>query len=134
MTNTTVDAYAKLVAIPKASLVATSPSLGTVSQWTKITDSYGSPHPALNLDGSANGREWFVYSSNNFYSDLRYRTITWSNGTPSSSATTTLSTPAFGGKPQNAPALGTNSSLLINVGDMRVQMAIIRNNQFMDGA
>ena len=41
---------AKIAATGKASLIAPSPSLGTVTQWDNITDMYSTPQPAHNHD------------------------------------------------------------------------------------
>ena len=120
--------YVKCVATPKAPLIAASPSLGAVTQWSNITDAYGTPQPALNLDGSGNGLAWFLYSSNYTYSNLCYRTISWNGSTPTISSTITLTTSAFDQPPQ-ALAKGTDSTLPIDTGDMRIMMAVLRNNR-----
>ncbi|MCI0639481.1 MAG: GEVED domain-containing protein, partial [Gemmataceae bacterium] len=123
------DVYAKIVATPIAPLLASTPSLGTVTQFSNIDDMYSSPQPAYNFDDiGGSDRAWFVSSSNNFLSDIRYRTITWSGGVPSISATSTLSTAAFGDMTNlDAPAQGSTTN--VDTGDQRLQMAVIRNNR-----
>ena len=127
--------YSKLATTPLTPLVAVAPSIGAVTQQTGITDMYSTPQPALNLDNTAGDRAWFVASDPFNYSDgvssfrqsITYRTVTWSGTTPMfSAATGTLITPRFSVDFPEAPALGGS---LINTGDHRLQMAIIRNNQ-----
>ena len=122
----------KLLVVPKASLIAASPSIGAITQFSPVTGAFGTPQPALNLDGTGGGRAYFVYSSNANFGNLRYRTVTWSGTTPTlfpavGATATQLTTPAFGGQPPTAPALGSTQN--IDAGDFRLQMAIIRNNQ-----
>jgi hypothetical protein len=121
-------AFAKIVATPKAPLIAASPSLGTVTQFSNITDMYSSPEPAFNYDAvGASGAAYFVASSTSVNGNVNYRTLTWSGGTPSLSATKIVSTPAYGGQPPNAPALGSTTAL--DTGDDRLLPAVIRNHQ-----
>jgi hypothetical protein len=120
--------FEKIVAIPKASLLASSPSLGSVFAFSNIDDMFGSPQPAYNFDPVAStGRMWFVASSNTFFADVNYRTLTWSGGTPFlSSSSGVVSTPGFG-SPVNFTPQG--STVPIDSGDQRLLMAIVRNNQ-----
>jgi len=120
--------YAKIIATAKAPLISPSPSLSNVYQWSNITDMYSTPQPAHNHDtvGGA-ARAWFVASSDSVYANLKYRRLTWSGGVPSLDGSSgTITTPAFD-YPINAPANGSSTD--INVGDMRAQMAVIRNNR-----
>jgi hypothetical protein len=119
---------ATIAATPKASLLAASPSIGTVTQFTAITDMFSTPQPAHN-QSAVNGTDpaWFVASSSSFFSDIRYRTLVWSGGAPIlDSSSTTLTSDAFS-SPINAPASGSTTN--VNVGDMRAQMAVIRNDR-----
>lgn len=117
----------KIMATQKASLLASSPSLSSVFVVGGITDLYSSPQPALNYDTvGPTARAWIVASSTTVFANIHYRTISWSGGTPTLSATTVLNTPGFNG-PINAPAQGSTTA--ISVGDDRLQMAIIRNNR-----
>lgn len=118
---------ATIAATAKAPLVAANPSLGAVYAFTGITDMYATPQPAVNLDpvGPA-GPAWIVASSTLYYSDVIYRTITWSGGAPSISASTTIPTPSYYFAP-NPPALG--SSTAIEAGDDRIQNAVIRGGK-----
>ncbi|MBI2843029.1 MAG: hypothetical protein HYX78_06475 [Armatimonadetes bacterium] len=119
--------FAKIAATGKASLVATNPSLGTVWQWSNL-DPYGTPQPAHNHDAvGSTGRAWIVNSSTAF-ADIQYRTITWSGGTPTLSAMSTLSTSAFGSAKFTAPASGSTTEIEI-FGGHRLQTAVIRNNR-----
>jgi hypothetical protein len=119
--------YAKIVATPKAPLLAATPSLGPVFQFTNIMDMYASPQPAHNFDlVGASDRAWFVSSSNSTNANINYRTMTWSGGVPSLSATSVLTTPNYG-NPINAPAMGSTTN--VNVVDDRLNMAVIRNNR-----
>lgn len=121
--------FARIAATPKAPLIAPSPSLGTVynsGNFDNITDMYASPQPAHNQDAvGPSGRAWFVSSSKNSFSNLQYRTLTWSGGVPTLSNTSTLSTPAFDA-PLTAPANGSTTN--IDGGDQRILMAVIRDN------
>src|SRR5205823_3419971 len=114
----------KIVATPKANLLAGS--LGGVFQFGNITDMYSSPQPATNFDAvGANGRAFFVSSSPFTYGDVHYKTLTWSGGTPSLSATTVITTAAYDA-PLPAPASGS-TSYDIDTGDDRLLMAMVRN-------
>jgi hypothetical protein len=121
-------AYEQIAATGKASLIAAGPSLGNVYSWSSITDMYSSPQPAHNLDAAAPADPaWFVASSTLVYGDVTYRTLTWDvNGVPTLSDTSTVTTPGYG-PPLNAPARG--SSTAIEVGDDRIQMALIRSRR-----
>ncbi|MCY3018584.1 MAG: DUF5060 domain-containing protein, partial [Planctomycetota bacterium] len=126
----TSPSYAKIAATPKAPLLAASPSLGTVSQFTSITDMFSSPQPAQNLDAiSDTAPAWFVSSSKApRYVNILHRTLTWSGGVPTLSATTAVTTALYAA-PLNAPARGQRSTEYVDVGDDRVQMAAIRNGR-----
>ena len=117
--------YAKIIATPKAPLLAPTPSLGTVSQFTDILDMYAAPQPAHNLDPVGPADEaWFVSTSNSGNANVNYRTLTWSGGAPSLSNTQVLTTPTYG-NPINAPAQGSTTP--VNVVDDRLNMAVIRD-------
>ena len=120
----TGSTYAKIAAMPKTSLLSGTAS--TVSFFTSITDMWSTPQPAHNQDPvSSSGSAWFVSSSTTVYANVNYRRLTWSGGTPSlDSSSSAATTPAYGGDPLNAPALGSTTA--INVGDDRLQMAVIR--------
>ena len=119
---------ARIVVTPKAPLVAASPSLGAITDFDNIADMYSTPMPANNHDAVApTGRVWFVSSNHQFYANLNYRRLTWSGSTPTlDAASTVLTTPAFAA-PLDAPSSGGTQD--IDVGDMRVMMAVIRNNR-----
>jgi hypothetical protein len=117
---------AKIAATAKSTLIAASPSLGTVYQWDQITDMGSSPQPAHNQDGLGPlGLAWFVSSSATGASSVNYRTLSWSGGVPGLSATAVLPTPAYA-LPLDAPANG--SPVNISVVDDRLAPAAIRNN------
>ncbi len=118
------SSFAKIAAMQKASLLSGTAS--TVTVFSNITDMYSTPQPAYNFDAvGASDRAWFVSSSHTVFGDVHYRRLTWSGGTPTlDSSATTLSTPAYG-DPINAPADGSMTA--INVGDDRLQMAVIRD-------
>ena len=120
--------FAKIAATSKASLLAASPSLSTVYQFSNITDMYSSPQPPLNYDTVAsNGRAWFVSSSTTTYGNVNYRTLTWSGGVPSLSASSSvLTTPTYQEGINFTPSGSTSA---IDTGDDRLIEAIIRNNQ-----
>lgn len=115
---------AKFAVTAKASLLADPPALSTVFFTDDVTDMYSTPQPAHNLDNSAGGRAWFISSFNT--TAIALRSLTWSAGVPSLSATTFLGTPTAV-NPINAPALGSTTP--INTGDFRSQMAMIRRNR-----
>jgi hypothetical protein len=118
---------AKIAATPKASLIAASPTLGPVTTFDNLTDEHSTPQPAHNLSAiAASAPAWFFSSSATDFADLVYRKITWSGTTPTLTAAATLTTPDYGPVP-NAPA--QNSTVPINTGDDRVQMATMRNNR-----
>jgi hypothetical protein len=120
------NSYAKIAATPKAPLIAASPSLGAVTQFSNITDMYSSPQPAFNFDAvGPTGPAFFVASSTTVFGNVNYRTLTWSGGTPSLSTTKVLSTPAYGDEPPNAPAMGSTTA--VDTGDDRLLTAVIRN-------
>src|SRR5207249_4333303 len=75
--------YAKIAATPKAPLVAAGPSLGTVTQFSNITNMYSSPQPATNLDAvTATSPAFFVASSPTANANITYRTLSWNGTTP----------------------------------------------------
>ncbi len=117
------SSFAKIAAVPKAQVLAAGTA--TVSVFTGITDMWATPQPAHNLDPvAAGGPAWFVASSTAGYGDVNYRRLTWSGTTPTLDATAGgLTTPTYG-QPVNAPASGSGTP--INVGDDRLQMAVIR--------
>ncbi len=121
------DTFSKIAATPKASLIAGSPSLGVVTQFSNITDMYSTPQPANNHDAvGPTDPVWFMGSSALVFADIVYRTLTWNAGVPILSATTNLTSPAYAA-PINAPANG--SAVAISVGDDRIQNAVIRNDR-----
>ncbi|MDQ3812937.1 MAG: hypothetical protein M3347_03195, partial [Armatimonadota bacterium] len=118
-------ASVKLAAIPKAPLIAASPSLGALTQFPNVSGMYSSPQPALNFDPVAPTDPAFIVASQPALGNVVYRTITWSGGTPTlSSSTSVVNTPAFGNV-LTAPASGSTTN--INNGDFRLMMAVIRN-------
>jgi len=124
-TTTFPGGAAEIAATPKASLIAASPSLSTVTQFTGITDMYSSPQPALNFDStSGGGPQFFVSSSTTVFGNINYRSLTWSGGVPSLSATSVLTTAAYGDIPHGAPASGSTTN--INAGDDRLLMCVLR--------
>lgn len=116
----------KIAAVPKAPLLAASPSLGDLFQ-INAPDMFSSPQPALNIDGTGGGRAYIVSSSPDVYANFHYRTIEWAGDVPSiTPASTILPTPSYAA-PQAVPALDSDTP--INVGDDRVQMPLLRNNR-----
>jgi hypothetical protein len=87
---------------------------------------YAAPQPAVNFDAvGPDTRAWFVSTSTLINANVNYRTLTWDkSGVPTLSATSILTTPAYG-SPLNAPAQGSTTA--VNVVDDRLNMAIIRN-------
>lgn len=119
---------AKLFALPKASLIATPPSLGATYAVDNVTDMWSTPQPAVNLDGSGGGRAWFVSSSTTAFGNVNYRTVTWSGGVPSISASASaLSTPSYANLGPDAPSSG--AALAADTGDDRLKMAMLRGNR-----
>lgn len=119
--------FAKIVATPKTPLIAATPSLGTVTQVSDSFDLYSSPQPAHNHDAvPANGVAFFVASSTTVFGNVNYRAVTWIAGVPSFGASGVVTTPQYDA-PLNAPASGSTTP--INVGDDRLQKAVIRNNR-----
>ncbi len=124
----TGSSYAKIAATPKAPLLAASPSLGTLTVSGTIADMYSTPQPATNFDPVASTDPfYFVSSSTAVYANVNYRKVTWSGGVPSFSSTSVVVTPAFAPGTINAPALGSTTP--INTGDMRLQMALVRDGK-----
>jgi hypothetical protein len=76
---------------------------------------------------AANAPEFFVASSPSVSADVIYRTVTWSNGTPTLGSSHNLTTASYGGPPPNAPAQGSSTN--IDTGDDRMQAAVILNHQ-----
>lgn len=121
--GTTNTSFAKIAMTPKASLL--TGTLGTVTQVSNITDMFSSPQPATNFDDISESTPFFfVSSSTTVFGNVNYRTVTWSGGVPTLSSTSAAATPAYG-NPINAPASGSTTN--INVGDDRLQMAVVRN-------
>ena len=121
--------FGKIAATPKASLIAASPFLGTVTFVSNITDMSSTPQAATNHDSvAANAPAWFVSSSATTFGGVSYRTVTWSGlGVPTlAAASTTVTTPTYG-PPPAAPANGSIHN--IDNGDDRILMAMIRNKQ-----
>ncbi|MBI2928793.1 MAG: hypothetical protein HYY24_24280 [Verrucomicrobia bacterium] len=116
--------FAKIAAMQKGPLLGGTAS--TVTVFSNITDMYSTPQPAYNFDAvGAGDRAWFVSSSHTVFGDVHYRRLTWSGGTPTlDTSSAILSTPGYG-DPLNAPASGSLTA--INVGDDRLQMAVIRD-------
>lgn len=121
--------FSKIAATPKAPLIAMSPSLGTVTQFSDIIDVYLTPQPAHNHDiVPANGLAWFVAASDSALANIHYRTLMWVAGAPVLSGNSILSTAAYGDPAlMDAPANG--SAVPIETGDDRMQTAVIRNNR-----
>lgn len=119
--------FVLLVATPKSPLITSTPSLGTVFTSSQLNDMYASPQPAHNHDAvGPTGRAWFFSSYSFGYSNVSYRYVTWSGGTPSFSSRGDVVTPNL--QPVvHAPALG--SAVPIDVSDHRLLMAVIRNNR-----
>ena len=123
-----VSSSAKIAVTRRTPLLAGTPALGTVTQFSGITDMFSSPQPAHNFDqGNSITRQFFVASSAFGFGNLVYRTLVWTWPSGSSlSGLSTLATPTFAA-PISAPASG--SGVPINVGDGRVQMAVIRGGR-----
>jgi len=119
------SSYAKLAALDKTMLLS---GTATVYFFNAITDMYSTPQPAYNFDSVGGGDvAWFVSASAFVYANVHYRRLTWSGGTPSiDAAAISVTTPSFTA-PLNAPASG--SAVAINTGDMRLQMATIRDGR-----
>ncbi len=119
------SSHAKIAALDKTALLS---GTATVYFFNSITDMYSTPQPAYNFDTvGASDPAWFFSASAYVYANIHYRRLTWSGGTPSiDPSATVVSTPSFSA-PMNAPSSG--SSVDINTGDMRLQMATIRNGR-----
>ncbi len=123
--GTTNASFAKIAMTPKASLISGTPSLGTVTQVSNITDMYSSPQPATNFDDiAATDPFYFVSSSTTVFGNVNYRKVTWSGSTPTLSSTSVVTTSAYA-NPINALASGSTTN--VNVGDDRLQMALVRD-------
>lgn len=123
------DIFAKIAATPKAPLIAMSPSLGTVTQFSDITDVFSTPQPAHNHDMvPANGLAWFVAASNVALGNIHYRTLMWVAGAPVLSSGSILNTADYG-DPSLLDAPANGSAVPIDTGDDRMQTAVIRNNR-----
>jgi len=116
----------KIAAVARAGLIAPSPSMGTLYQFSGITDMYGTPQPAHNQDAvGPEARAWFVASSSTTLGNVHYRTLVWSGGVPALSAVSSvLATPPYG-FPLNAPSRDRTTNIYIT--DDRLQAAVIRN-------
>src|SRR6185503_10415045 len=89
------DVFVEIAATPKAPLVAASPSLGPVTEFSPITDMWATPQPALNYDPVGPSEPaWFFASSTLVYAAITYRSLTWSGGTPRLSPTSSIPTAA----------------------------------------
>ncbi|NUQ70429.1 MAG: Ig-like domain repeat protein, partial [Chthonomonadales bacterium] len=112
----------------KASLIAGSPSMGTVYYFEDPPGFYATPQAAVNFDAvSPTGRAWIIGANAYAYDNVNVASITWPvSGAPSISSVDSLSTPAFA-QPPSAPAKG--STINIDTGDMRMQPAMIRGNR-----
>ncbi len=118
--------FGRIAATPKASLIAASPSLGTVTLSANITDMLSTPQPATNFDAvAANGRAWFVATSPSSTTRITYKSLTWSGGVPTFSATSRITVPQIA-SPIAAPASGSTTP--IDTGDERMLQATIRNS------
>lgn len=120
--------FGKIAATRKASLLASSPSLGTVYSWRLITDMKATPCPVHNQDAVASdGFMFFLASAPTGFADLRYRSLQWAlSGVPTLSLTANVSTAAYGA-PVNAPQ--PDGAANIDVGDDRILMAVRRAGQ-----
>ena len=125
-TGAVSETYAKIVATPIAPLLAATPSMGTVKQFTGIKDAFSTPQPALNLDAvSSSSPAWFFATSPGS-SSLVHRKLVWSNGNASlTNVSAVLNTPAAALQLPDAPASGS----ALNTGDARLQSATIRNER-----
>ncbi|MCX6360543.1 MAG: hypothetical protein NT029_12075 [Armatimonadetes bacterium] len=121
--------YTRIAATAKAPLVAASPSLGSVWVSADITDMYGTPVPAVNMDAApVGGRAWFAASSTATYGNFTVRSLTWSGGSPTLGDMVTVSTPTYGAAAQQfAPALGSTHP--IYTGDDRIQSATLHRDR-----
>jgi hypothetical protein len=119
--------HAAIFATAKAPLL--SGSAITVFEFDGIPDMEASPQPAYNFDAvGSSDPAWFVASSTTVAQNIEYRTLTWSGGTPTLSATTTtLSTPVYGFTAPPTPSLG--GTLPVDSGDDRLMMAVIRDHK-----
>ena len=88
-------AFAKIVATPKAPLVAKRPKLGALTQFSNLSGVVASPQPAQRLDDGAEDG-WAVASIEGRGADVRVWKITWNGNTPSLWSPTDVATDAFG--------------------------------------
>lgn len=119
---------AQLFATDIASLISPTPSLSTVYASPPYADMF-SIQPPHNFDSiGPNDPAWLVCSSITANGNVDYRTLTWSNGVPTFSVPLlTVITPPYGGNLTGAPQLGGPD--LIDTGDDRLMMSVIRNNR-----
>jgi hypothetical protein len=130
MFTSTTNPEVRILATPKAPLIAGSPSLGTVSVFTGITDMYGSPQPSYNFDTvSGTGACWFLAASTTVFANINYRKITWSGSVPSISSTTVLTTNSYGSNAGALTAPASGSSPAISIGDDRILTAVVRGGK-----
>jgi len=116
----------KIVCTPKAPLLAGSPSLGAVTEFSGISDVTGNVQPALRIDAAGpSDPAWFV-GSRRFLDGLSVRTVTWSGGVPTLSGIQNVFLTQIG-SPLVAPASGSSPSL--DATSSRTLCAVVRNNQ-----
>lgn len=117
----------KIIAVAKASLLAPNPAISVSAAYYPLTDLWGSPQPAVNLDeGGGATPAWFLASSNQLYGNIHYRTLNWVGGIPFlSDASSILSTPTYGDVPGVAVQGGAN---IFSPSDF-MQAAMIRNGR-----
>ena len=124
------DTYTKIVATPVAPLLAATPAIGTVKQFSGIEDAFSTPQPALNLDAASSSSPAWFFATSPSSSSLVYRRLVWSGGSPSlTSNSAVLNTPAAALVLPDAPASGSTGGSALNTGDARLQSATIRNGR-----
>lgn len=124
------DTYSKIVATPIAPLVAPTPSMGTVKQFSEIEDVFSTPQPALNLDAISGASPAWFFATSPSSSSLVYRKLVWgASGATLTNNSAVLNTPAAALLLPSAPANGSTGALAINTADARLQSATIRNGR-----
>jgi hypothetical protein len=115
----------RIAAVAMAPLLGVNPTLNAFASGSATL--MFTPQAADNLDPMGAGDPaWFVGTGINgglVANAVRYQTMTWSNGTPSLSGPTDVSIQSFA-NPVPVPASG--SSVPVDGGDTRLQMAVIR--------
>jgi hypothetical protein len=114
--------HSKITATKLAPLLASSPSLGPLSQFDNLSGFVTVPRPATNADPS--GPEWFADSIENQNSGVRLLKLTWNGSTASLSTPLNVATPAFG-DPVDAPQKDTE--VPIDTDKPHLLSAVIRN-------